>query len=93
MDDKKKDTHELQVCKYPECQGINLWVAEHDARTNAWWTQQHRDNEAMFKKLRCIDTRVTTIEKKIMLVCGVFAGLGALLGNALPFLFEHWKGP
>ena len=93
MDDKIKCNITGKMCDQEPCHSIQIWIAEHDARINAYWEQQHKDNDIMFRKLKCIDTRVTTIEKKIMLVCGVFAGLGALLGNALPFIIEHIKGP
>lgn len=59
---------------------IRLWIADHDAKINLLWKQQHDFNERL-------DSRVSVIEKKIVWLTTLAAAGGGVGGQFLAALF------
>lgn len=65
---------------------IQLWIAEHDGRINAWWEQQHRHNASVDRWRRESFERMGKVEKRMGWVSGFAAAVGASVGALLSAL-------
>lgn len=64
---------------------IKMWQAEHDGRINALWEAQERFNDKCEAERAVLGRRVTSIEKRVLLLAFGGAIIGTVLGQQLPF--------
>jgi len=69
--------------KINDLAGVKEWIAEHDGRTNAWWSAQHKLNEDNEEDMKAVLSRITSVERKVIWFTGLAAGLGALIGTSI----------
>ena len=62
---------------------LKTWVAAHDGRIDAWWDTQHKWNVKVERELLEMDKRLTTLEKRIILVAAVMSGIGTTIGQLI----------
>lgn len=67
---------------------INLWISEHDGRTNAWWDAQHSWNNKQEEKMEVVHGRITALERRVMFVSGIASGVGAVAGTLLSLFIK-----
>ncbi len=72
-----------RISKVTDLEGMKLWAAEHDGRIDEKWAKQEAQNERCLREFDVMIRRMTAIEKKVMWISGVFAGVGSLLGTLL----------
>lgn len=59
-----------------EVVSVSRWQGEHDGRINAWWEQQFRTNNDHELRLRML-------ERKVIWISGLMAGLGSIGGSII----------
>ena len=66
----------------PDCNnaGCVRWMAEHDGRINAWWTQQREWNLKMEQKVDKHSLRLGALERKVLFISGAAAAIGSIVG-------------
>ena len=71
---------------------VKLWIADHDARIDAWWQEQKTWNVKFEKEVRAtqhgFDIRLSAVEKRMIYVAGFGAGVGSILFNVARDLFR-----
>ncbi len=77
----ESDLEERVVALETRMAGTDKWAAEHDGRINAWWVAQHEFNPKL-------ESRVSALEKRVILVTGFGAGAGAVAGTLLTAAFK-----
>jgi len=60
---------------------MQLWVAEHDGRIEAWWEAQREWNAKMETQVIGLTQRLTAVEKRMMWWAGAAAGAGGWIGS------------
>ena len=64
------------------------WIAGHEGRINAIWMGQEKFNDRLEVRMDNHDTRLNSIEKKVMLMAGGSAAGGAILGQLIQGMFK-----
>jgi len=59
---------------------LNESFIAHEARTEAFWEAQHRHNAEINERMRLAEDRITTLEKRVMVVSFVASLLGSGAG-------------
>lgn len=62
---------------------LDLWVAAHDARINAYWEAQHSWNIKTDDCATQTLVRISAIERKIMWWAGFAAAAGSVVGSLI----------
>ena len=90
---------ELQLARFPledemprptrisDLDDVKAWIAEHDGRIDAYWSQQFRLNIKCEEKHALLDRRVGSLEKRVWLMAFAGAGLGAGAAQIAPQFF------
>ena len=64
---------------------IKMWQAGHDGRINALWDAQLRHNDKQDDRLGKVESRVSSLEKRVLLLSFGGAILGTAIGQQIPF--------
>ncbi len=59
---------------------LALWAAHHQGEVDALWAAQHKHNDVTGKQLYTLDTRLSTLERKVARYAGFAAAAGGLFG-------------
>ena len=59
---------------------VKLWISAHDGRIDAWWSTQHKWNDKIEAAISGLVSRMTALEKRVMLISGASAAFGSILG-------------
>ena len=59
---------------------VKVWIADHDGYITAWWQQQREWNDRVDRKISSVNTRLTSVEKRIIYVAGAASAFGSGLG-------------
>ena len=62
---------------------VKTWIADHDGRIDAYWDAQHALNSDNEERFKALDTRLTSMEKRVIGFSGAAAGIGALVGTLI----------
>ncbi len=62
---------------------LEVWAAEHDGKINSYWESQRSWNNRVDEKLTCDLGRIIALEKRLVWLSGVAAGLGGTLGGVV----------
>ncbi len=62
---------------------IKIWIAGHAAKMDAYWNEQHQINRRIEDKTREISNRLSTLEKRVIVLSFLAAGAGGTIGNLL----------
>jgi len=63
------------------------YIYHHEGQIQAWWAQQFQLNSAQKSINEAQASRIASLERRLWLITGAAAGIGALLGTSLPRLF------
>ena len=72
--------------------GQQKWIAGHEGRINAMWDAQERYNNRLEARMDNHDTRLNSIERKVMLMAGGSAAGGAIMGQLIQGAFQGLGG-
>jgi len=62
---------------------LDLWVAAHDARIDAYWDAQHNWNAKIDTGASQALSRISSIERKMMWWAGFAAAAGSVVGSLI----------
>ena len=65
------------------------WIHGHEGRINALWKQQHEDNISTDHNFEILFNRVNAVEKRIMWLVGLIAGVSAASGAIVGVLISQ----
>jgi len=60
---------------------LELYRASHEGKITAWWESQFSWNSKKEREDHTRDTRLTAVEKRVVWLAGLAAGVGAYVGN------------
>lgn len=66
---------------------VKVWAAHHDGKIDAFWDNQFKLNSAQTTTNLDLHVRITKVEKKVMWMAGLAAGLGGIIGPLVGRLF------
>jgi hypothetical protein len=93
FDSQEDDGEELgmarpEVADITDIEGAKIWMTDHDARIDVYWEQQHELNNKHLETFQEVFTRVAVVEKRLVWLVTVAAGIGSLAGVILSNLIK-----
>lgn len=77
-----------QPNKIESLDDVKAWIYNRNGRDDAWWDAQHSWNIKVEKEMRSLGLRISTCEKKLMMIAGAASAFGGLVGG----LLAQWFG-
>jgi hypothetical protein len=78
------------VADIADIDGVRLWIADHDARIDGFWENQHKFNDDVDEQFGEINQafvkvyeRITNMEKRLIWIVAGGAGFGGGVGAAI----------
>ena len=67
--------------KIEDLNDVRQWIYDEDARSEVYWSQQLKQNEAMDAKFVAFNLRLSALEKRVYWISGICSALGAAGGS------------
>lgn len=75
--------------KLETVEDVILWVAEHDGRIDAYWEAQHKLNDENADRFIDDESRLTSVEKRVVWFSGFAAAVGSVIGALITALLTR----